>query len=93
MENIGCTWTDFKVKPLPVVEPDASEARVVFIDDLARAAREGVRGEFAENMPHVRTRLNEDAPATLPDLSDREWRAGKIRWSRVRIYENATGKQ
>lgn len=66
-----CTWANFKVKRLPVVEPNASQSGVVFVDNFARSTRKRVRRELAEHVTDVRARLDEDATSALPDLRPR----------------------
>ena len=44
------------------------EARVIFVDDFAGAAGEGVRRKLAEDVAHVRACLYEHLSPTLPHL-------------------------
>lgn len=53
---------------LPVVEPHLGEARVVVVDDAARAPRERVGRGLAEHVAHVRARRDLQRAAAHPHL-------------------------
>ena len=55
----------------PVVEPDLDQARVVLVDDAARAAGERVWRHLAEHVTHVRARVDVQRAAALPHLCAR----------------------
>lgn len=63
------TWIDVVVEMLPVVEPDFGKARVVVVDDAARAAGKRVRRGFAEHVAHVRARGDLQRTTTHPHLA------------------------
>ena len=72
-QGSGCfstltTWVDLIIELSPLVHPNLGEARVVVVDDLAGAARERVRRGFAEHVPDMRARDDEQRAASHPDL-------------------------